>query len=103
MLATLNQDLGVQYRTNKHLPNLFKHRKPGPLGQVRVNWLCRRQMPWNDGILEWWNNGFKRMRSFFDKLGQSEIKIKIISAFHTQYSNIPPFHWTYKINSAPLG
>jgi hypothetical protein len=31
------------------------------------------------------------MRSFFDKLGQSEIKVKIIYAFYTQYSNIPEF------------
>jgi hypothetical protein len=32
------------------------------------------------------------MKSFFDTLGKSEIKIKIISDFYTQYSIIPPFH-----------
>jgi len=26
--------------------------KPGPLGQVREDWLCRKHMPWNDGKLE---------------------------------------------------
>jgi hypothetical protein len=31
---------------------LIKHKYPGPLGQVRVNWLCRRQISWGDGILE---------------------------------------------------
>jgi hypothetical protein len=46
------------------------------------------------------------MRSYFDKLGPSEIKVKIISAFYTQYSNIPPFHYSIvrlKVNSAPIG
>ena len=56
------------------------------LSQVRGNWLCRRQMPWGDGILECWNNGFIRMRSFLDTFPKSEIKIKIISVFYTQYS-----------------
>jgi crotonobetainyl-CoA:carnitine CoA-transferase CaiB-like acyl-CoA transferase len=38
-------------------------------------------MLWNDGILECWNNGLRRMRSFYDTLGKSEIKIKIISVY----------------------
>ncbi len=75
---------------------LYKHRKLGPLGQIRGNWQCRRQMPWGDGILECWNNGFLRMRSFLDTFSKSEIIIKTISVFYTRYSIIPPFHSTSK-------
>jgi hypothetical protein len=60
-------------------------------------------MPWNDGILEWWNNGIRRMRPFFNKLGQSEIKIKIIFAV---IPNIPFFnHPTIPLglNDTPAG
>jgi hypothetical protein len=32
------------------------------------------------------------MRSYFEKLGPSEMKIKIISAVYTQYSTIPLLH-----------
>jgi hypothetical protein len=32
--------------------------------------------------------------AFFDKPGQSKIRIKTTSAFDTQYSNIPPFHFS---------
>jgi len=58
-----------------------------PRGQVRVNWLCRRQMPWNDGIQECWNNGFRRMRSFFDTIGKSVINLPAANRFLS-----PPFH-----------
>ena len=34
------------------------------------------------------------MRSYSDKLGPSGIKSKTISVFDTQYSNIPPFHYS---------
>jgi hypothetical protein len=71
---------------------LFKLKKPGPLGLVGVNWLCRGPMPWNDGILECWNNGYLRIISFFDAFGNSEIKIKTFSYFYTQYSIFPSFH-----------
>jgi hypothetical protein len=57
---------------------------------------------WNDGILESWNNGFKRMKSFFDAAGKTEVKIRINSVFKTQYSIIPPFHQSighHKVNS----
>jgi hypothetical protein len=30
-------------------------------------------MPWGDGILEYWSSGFRRMSSFFDTFGKSEI------------------------------
>jgi hypothetical protein len=32
----------------------IQNRKPGPVGQVRDNRLCREHMPRNDGILECW-------------------------------------------------
>jgi hypothetical protein len=44
--------------------------------------------------------------AFFDKPGQSKIRIKTTSAFDTQYSNIPPFHFSkgrLKVDSNPPG
>ena len=86
--------------------DLFKHRKPGPLGQVRGNWLCRIQMPWGDGILECWNNGLKRRRSFFDTPGKPEINPAaadrfLYPVFH--YSTIPSFHSTTNGKLHPCG
>jgi hypothetical protein len=63
-------------------------------------------MTWNDGILEGWQNGFKRLKAFFDTAGKTEIKIRINSVFKTQYSIIPPFHHyigCLKENFTPLG
>ena len=74
----------------RNIFNLFKFRKPGPLGQVRASWLCRRHMTWNDGILEGWNNGFRRMKSFFDTAHKSEINPPVADRFLTP--NIPLFH-----------
>jgi hypothetical protein len=63
-------------------------------------------MMWNDGILESWNNGFKRIKSFFDTAGKTRIKIRINSVFKTQHSIIPTFHHSigsFKVNSSPWG
>ena len=62
---------------------------------------------WNvaDPPLEEWNNGFRRIRSFFDKLGQSEINPPAADRFlypMFQYSTIPLFHWTSKSNPPHL-
>jgi hypothetical protein len=54
-------------------------------------------------MMEYW---VEEDKIFFNKSGQSEIKIKIISVFDTQYSNIPPFHYSIgrlKVNSTPFG
>jgi hypothetical protein len=50
------------------------------------------------GMMEYWNNGLRRIISFFDTFGKSGIKIKTISEFYTQYSIIPPFHSTIKLH-----
>jgi len=57
------------------------HWKPGLPAKVGVDPPSRRQMPWNDGVLERWNYGFGRMKSFFVTSRKSEIKIKAISVF----------------------
>ena len=93
------------YRTLE-LSFLFKFRKPGPLGQVRATWLCRRLMPWNDGILECWNNGFRRMKSYFDTPHKSEINPPAVDRFlypRFHYSTIPSFHWTSQGKLHPSG
>jgi len=36
----VGRNIGLQFADAIH--RLFKYRKPGPLGQVRVGWLCRR-------------------------------------------------------------
>jgi hypothetical protein len=62
-------------------------------------------MTWNNGILEDWNNGYKRNKSSFYTAGKTGIKIRINSVFKTQYSIIPPFHLSIghlKGNSTPL-
>jgi hypothetical protein len=46
-------------------------------------------MTWKNGILDGWNNGFKRMKSFFDAASKTEMKIRINSDFKPQYSIIP--------------
>jgi hypothetical protein len=54
-------------------------------------------MLWNDGILECWNNGLRRMRFFFDTLGKSEINPPAADRFLNpvfHYSTIPSFHLT---------
>jgi len=61
-------------------------------------------MTWDNGILEDWNNGFKRMKSFSDTPGKTEIKISINSVARPQYSIIPAFHPSIgrlKVNSTP--
>jgi hypothetical protein len=82
---------------------LFKQRKPGSQGQIIANWLGRKQMPWNDGIPECW---IGQDKIFFQETCLSETKIKTLSAFDTQYSNIPPFHYSIgqlKEDSSSLG
>jgi hypothetical protein len=37
--------------------NLLHRGKPGPVGQVRDNWLGHKKASWNVGIMELWNNG----------------------------------------------
>jgi hypothetical protein len=61
-------------------------------------------MPWNDGIQEYWNNGFSRMRSFFDTISKSEINPpaadRLLSPiFH--YSTIPSFQSGYPAKRNP--
>jgi hypothetical protein len=63
-------------------------------------------MPWGDGILECWNNGFIRMKSFLDTFSKSEINPPAADRFYTQYSIIPSFHHPIrrlKANFTPLG
>jgi len=46
------------------------------------------------------------MKSFSDTFGKTEIKVKLFSAFYTQYSIFPIFHHSIqrlKINYTPLG
>jgi len=55
------------------------------------------------GMMESWVD---KDEAFFNKPGQSKIRIKTTSAFNTQYSNIPPFHYSkghLKVDSNPLG
>jgi hypothetical protein len=49
---------------------------------------------WNvvDPPLEDWNNGLRRVESFFDTLGKSEINPPAADRFYTQYSIFPSFH-----------
>jgi hypothetical protein len=42
----------------------------------------------NNGILEGWNNGFRRMKYFFDTARKSEIKIKINSVIKPRFSEM---------------
>jgi hypothetical protein len=61
-----NTDLRIKFagkyysipNTNWDREAFIRIRKPGSLGQVRENWLCRKSRPWNDGKLECWNAGF---------------------------------------------
>jgi hypothetical protein len=70
--------------------DLIKHRKPGSLGQVRVSWLCRKQMPrkvWNTGMMEYWV-WRKEIHFYIDGTDQ-----KIKSDHHPFCNpNIPFFH-----------
>jgi len=55
------------------MSSLICRRNPGPLGQVRDNWLCRKsccQRERNDGILDYWNSGFSGMGSIFIKMAK---------------------------------
>jgi len=57
-------------------------------------------------MVEYWNNGFERMKSFFEKAGKTEIKISINTFFKP---NIPLFQHSIipldvsKVNATPLG
>jgi len=68
---------------------LFYHWKPGPVGQVRDNRLCHEWMPWNNGILEYWNTGFSGMRSIYIHTARIRGKIRHHPLF---IPNIPSFH-----------
>ncbi len=48
---------------DRQQPTIIQNRKPDPLGQVKEEWLSRKLMPWNDGILECWNTGCSGIRS----------------------------------------
>jgi hypothetical protein len=63
-------------------------------------------MPWNDGIMEGWNNGFRRMKSFFDTPRKSEINPPAADRFLNpifHYSTIPSFHCTIQGKLHPSG
>jgi hypothetical protein len=63
-------------------------------------------MPWGTGIMECWNTGFGGMRSAFnlDDTDQ-KLKIRTSSAYYTQYSIFPAFHYSIDhlaANTTPL-
>jgi hypothetical protein len=60
-------------------------------------------MPWGDGILECWNNGFIRMKSFLDTFSKSEINPPAADRFYTQYSIIPSPYSTSQGKLHPSG
>jgi len=33
--------------------------------KVREDWLCRKRMPWENGVLDYWSIGFGGVRSIF--------------------------------------
>jgi hypothetical protein len=66
-------------------------------------------MPWNDGTMECWNFENPRLAEgdlFLNGWHGSENKIRQSSAFDSQYSIFPPFHYSMGYLTAtttPLG
>jgi hypothetical protein len=72
----------------------FVAAKHGSPGQVCENWLCRKQMPWKDGILECWNTEDPHLAekdSFLFLWHLSENQIRPSTTLQPQYSIFPSF------------
>ena len=96
----------AQYLLTYLAINFYPTSKTWSSGQAAQIGYAERPITWNNGIMEGWNNGFRRMKSFFYIAGKTEINPPAWAVFKHQYSilsTIPAFHWTSQGILHPFG